>query len=318
MFNVELKLTVDCLKFWFNKNKKVLEFDENLKDEFMQKNKPDICCICDFPMESRAPKCWFEHVCRAEHLFLENVYEAKQLYQMGILEFDNFFAKVQKLLDKTDEFCESIEKENLGNINSGKDNTEIEEIVEKIKKIKTSKDDKSNDCSKKKVIGYLYLQSTKFLPNDKIQRDFPMSAKFLQNLYHIHTNKPVVHHSHVTRNVIGYAREYCNLQVRENYFTIPVIAHNQFRFDFFLFLKGLRPTVRETADIRIGGKNAIYINVVTIENQVRFIDTVKYYQQSLANLASSMTETERENLRKKFQKNTLQLTNERRTRTNCL
>ena len=87
------------------------------------------------------------------------------------------------------------------------------------------------------------MQSIKFLPNDKIQSDFPMSANFLQNLYHIHTNKPVIHHSHVTENVIGYAREYCNLQVRENYFTIRVIAHNQFRFDLFLFLKGLRPTV---------------------------------------------------------------------------
>ena len=36
MFNIELKFTVDCLKFWFNKNKKVLELGENLKDEFLK------------------------------------------------------------------------------------------------------------------------------------------------------------------------------------------------------------------------------------------------------------------------------------------
>ena len=81
----------------------------------------------------------------------------------------------------------------------------------------------------------MYRHSTNFLPNDKTDADFLMSDKFLQNLYHIHTNKPIVYHSHVTGKIIGFAHEYCNLQVRENYFTIPVIAHNQFKFDFFIF-----------------------------------------------------------------------------------
>ena len=35
-----------------------------------------------------------------------------------------------------------------------------------------------------------------------------------------------------------------------------------------------------------------------IKNQVRFIDTVKYFQQSLASLAGSMTDNERENVKK--------------------
>ena len=78
--------------------------------------------------------------------------------------------------------------------------------------------------------------------------------------------------------------------MRENYYNIPVIAHNQFRFDFFLFLKGLRATVWETTDIQIGGQNPTDINFAIIQNQVRFIDTTKYFRQSLANLASSMTD----------------------------
>ena len=79
---------------------------------------------------------------------------------------------------------------------------------------------------------------------------------------------------------------------------MPVFAHNQFRFDFFLFLKGLRPSVWETTEIAIGGKNPTDVNFAIIRNQVRFIDTVKYFQQSLASLAESMTDTERENVRK--------------------
>ena len=102
MFNIELKFTVDSLKYWFDRNKKVLEFDDDQKHDFLKNNKPKTCCICDFPIESRAPKGWFEHICRAEHLFLENVFDAKELYRMGILEFDTFFEKAKKILDKTD------------------------------------------------------------------------------------------------------------------------------------------------------------------------------------------------------------------------
>ena len=144
----------------------------------------------------------------------------------------------------------------------------------------------------------MYRQSIPFLSNDKIDPSFSMSEKFLLNLYHIHTNKLVIHHSHITGNVIGFAHEYCNSQVRENYYNIPLIAHNQFKFDFFLFLKGLRPTVWETIDIQIGGRNATNINFAITQNQVRFIDTIKYFQQSLSNLALSMTEIEK----KKFVK----------------
>ena len=180
------------------------------------------------------------------------------------------------------------------------------ELLKKLKTLK-HKNEVSNDCSKKKVIGYLYRHSINFLPNDKINPDFPKSDKFLQNLIHIHTNKPIIHHSHVTGNITGFAHEYCNSQVRENYFNIPVIAHNQYRFDFFLFLKELTPTIWETTiwettDINIGGRNKTDINFAIIQNQVRFIDTVKYFQQSFDNLTSSMREIEKKNVRKNFKR----------------
>ena len=64
----------------------------------------------------------------------------------------------------------------------------------------------------------------------------------------------------------------------------------------------MRPTIWETTDINIGGKNTTDINFAIIREQIRFIDTVKYYQQSLANLASSMTEIEQQNVRKNFKR----------------
>lgn len=65
------------------------------------------------------------------------------------------------------------------------------ELLKKLKTLK-HKNEVSNDCSKKKVIGYLYRHSINFLPNDKINPDFPKSNKFLQNLIHIHTNNSLL------------------------------------------------------------------------------------------------------------------------------
>ena len=41
-----------------------------------------------------------------------------------------------------------------------------------------------------------------------------------------------------------------------------------------------------TRDISIGGKNFTDINFANIRNQVAFIDTTKYFQQSVAVLAN--------------------------------
>ena len=63
-------------------------------------------------------------------------------------------------------------------------------------------------------------------------------------------------------------------------------------------MKGIKPSVWETTEISIGGNNPTDVNFAIIRNQVRFIDTVKYFQQSLGSLADSILDTERENVRK--------------------
>ena len=115
-------------------------------------------------------------------------------------------------------------------------------------------------------------------------------------MFAIFNNRSVIHHSHVTGKILGHAHEFCNDRVRENYHKIPVFGHNQFRFDFFLFLKGLRRNVWETTRIEIEGKNLTDVNFAIIEHQVHFIDMVKYFQQSLESLANSMTVVEREKI----------------------
>lgn len=57
MFNIELKVTVDCLKFWFQENQQILDIDIDSKLNFKQKNaltESTLCCLCDFPINPGA------------------------------------------------------------------------------------------------------------------------------------------------------------------------------------------------------------------------------------------------------------------------
>ena len=94
-------------------------------------------------------------------------------------------------------------------------------------------------------------------------------------------NAVQLHHSHVTGKITSYSHSYCNQKVTENHFKIPVVTHNLFRLELFFLLKGLRAGVWRRKDIKIGGKNAADVNFASIRNQIQFLDTIKYFQESL-------------------------------------
>ena len=78
----------------------------------------------------------------------------------------------------------------------------------------------------------------------------------------------------------------------------------------FLFLKGVTAGSWRTRGISIAGKSLTNINFANIDNQVTFIDTIKYSQQSLAVLANTITDREKQCLKnecKKFIRKDLKL-----------
>ena len=85
-----------------------------------------------------------------------------------------------------------------------------------------------------KMVAFLYSNLIAFCITDKI-KGIPISQKFISNIKAILDNTRCIHHSHVTREIHGYAHTFCNEKVRENYFKIPVVTHNLFRFDFFFW-----------------------------------------------------------------------------------
>ena len=146
MFNVELKFTCDSLKNWFAAEIKSVEIDEDLKDDFLKNNTPKTCQICDFPLDPFLTVDGLNS--SAEYLYLENIFEKKDLFRMGVNDFEGFFTKVKKVMDCLDEFCSNIESQNLKNINSGEDIGEIEQIVQQIQNTCTYKGDTTKEWTK--------------------------------------------------------------------------------------------------------------------------------------------------------------------------
>ena len=98
-----------------------------------------------------------------------------------------------------------------------------------------------------------------------------------------------LHHSHITGKILGYTHDFCNLRVKENIFQIPVIAHNLFGFDLYYFIKGYVTSAWCSKELKIGGNNLTHINFSNITGEIKFIDSLKYYQKSLAKLASTLS-----------------------------
>ena len=191
MFSIELKFIVDCLKFWFNKKHKVIELELDNQADFEQKNPittETICCLCDFSIKARAKNGWSEYVFKAEYLFLGNIYNEKQMRQMGIDDFETYSKKLNTILDELDSLCDSIESENLSSNRMGEKDPEIESIIENIKKIKTSREDEGK-ATREKTKASLYQHAVSFLPTDKVNGDFPISDKFLPNMIRLQKTK---------------------------------------------------------------------------------------------------------------------------------
>ena len=66
-------------------------------------------------------------------------------------------------------------------------------------------------------------------------------------------------------------------------------------------VKGYRSITWGTKEFNTGGTNLTNVNFANISSQVKVIDTLKYYQTSLANISSTANETEKRNIKESIQ-----------------
>ena len=116
-------------------------------------------------------------------------------------------------------------------------------------------------------------------PESNFMYDTITTNNFFRNVHRLIKVKLHLHHSHITGKTLGYAYDFCNWNVRENKSEIAITAHNLFGFDMFFFVKGYHVTAWGTKYLNFGGTNLTHIIYGNIAGEIKFIDTLKYYQK---------------------------------------
>ena len=175
----------------------------------------------------------------------------------------------------------------------------LNQLFEEISKFKKENVStlKTAKTSHVKIILFVYREIFDFPGYDQEINVF-LSKNVLDSALNLMFNDVVIHHSHISGNIIEYVHDFCNQKVKENKQTTSAFAHNLFRFDFFFIVKGLRICVWKTKNLNMGGKGTTNLNYANMGDQVKFIDTIKFYQEPLSTLAASMEPNEKENIRR--------------------
>ena len=125
-----------------------------------------------------------------------------------------------------------------------------------------------------------------YFPHSDIQYETFTTNMFYINVYYLLKMKIHLHHSHITGKIYGYAHDFCNTKLTEKTASnIPVITHNLFGFDLYYFIKGYIVSAWCSKELNTGGTILTQVNFSNIIGEIKFIDSLKYYQKSLEKLA---------------------------------
>ena len=321
MFNYELKLVIDICKKWTSEKclRKNNSLDMFSKINFKKKNPVDFYktkyVICNFnigvattnELESEEMT-YYDFVVQKEHCFLRNIFDQDNLKKSKNMDtIGVYFAAFEKFL----KIVALLENQYTSNSN-------IEDVSEEclidffrenqiycflelfldisecdVKNVRALKKTKIHQI---KIINFIYKKKMDF-PNDEFDVKKFVSKNFFDAVLNLLYNDIVIYYPHLNGEIFGYAHDFCNQKVKESRSPILVIAHSLFKSDSFFVLKDLRLCVWRSKKINIGGRNLTDVQYANIADQVKFIDTVKYYQQSLSNLAENLDKKERQNIR---------------------
>ena len=138
-----------------------------------------------------------------------------------------------------------------------------------------------------------------YFPNSDIQYETFTTGSFFINVHRFIKRNIYLHHSHITGKILGYAHDFSNTKfTKKSAPDIPVIAHNLFGFDLYYIIKGYIASAWCSKELNIGGTSLTQINFSNITGEIKFIDSLKYYQNSLAELASTLSDEEKISVKK--------------------
>ena len=330
MFGIELSFVKKTLLKWFNKKVSVpfkkldqasiIKYEQGNPFCWSQERK---CVICKMPLrpifsspnKPNQEMYYGDYIVRYEYTFLKNTLTKEQLewskdlnslesYYTAFESFIHHSIEIYRLLNNLNLRLKDISLE-VSNFLEEKFNDDAHDYAFiKNEIMQTDIKNALKICGKSipkfrlKIYAFLYSEIISFPMG--INWDCITSKKLFHHVHNQITQKIHLHHSHITGQIIGYSHDFCNTKVIElENPEIPCIAHNLFGFDYCFFMKGYSTTSWCSSQLTAGGTNLTNLNFSNLKGELKFIDSLKYYQRSLAELTSSMDKIEIEN-----QKNT--------------
>ena len=229
------------------------------------------CCLCKFPVitnpttfdVSLENMSYSDFIILKEHKFLRNIFSEEDLlktkalrnieqYHLAFRKFLTISIYLEDSLNTLTEFHECCNDKLINFcVEKCKDCDDFNEMKEAIKDI-TIKNKQGSKISKfvLQIYAFVYQRIMDF-PRGCFDYETLTTNDLFDSVHKIINVKTHLHHSHITGNIIGYARDFCSAKVRENKDMLTCIAHNFFHFDMFFLLKGIRLSVWKTKDINI-------------------------------------------------------------------
>ena len=324
LFNIELKFACHILQKWFNfkiksNNLAVPEFKRLAFNRENPITRESRCTICHFLLNvspkglsfSENDMSYLDFLIRKEHAFISNIFDEKDLKKsINISTLEKYQAAMELFIHlvrvaeheiKTVESYDMIYDEKLEQFlkeYAPAYERDLPGLLEDIKsfEIRNNKSKVSKFTIQMYACFYDMLMD---FPRCKFEQLKTITTQgMFTNFCKVINTKTHLHHSHITGEIIGHTHDFCNWKVRENTFEIPLIGHNFLGFDIFYMVKGYRSSCWGTKEFEMGGINLTNVNYANIRNQIKITDILKYYQTTLAGLASTTDDKEKESVRK--------------------
>ena len=277
------------------------------------------CCICKFRLDvmprssnlkEKNEMSYIDFLVGKEHAFFRNIYDEIDLKNCkNLCSFQNYYetmvfythlVHVAENEIKTAISYEDISDDKLRDFLTEKcpAYSDCNELVDEIKAFDVKNTGKTKVPKfTLKMYAFIYKILMDFPPCKFDEIKTVTTRGLFSKFYKVLASKIDIHHSHVTGEIYGHAHDFCNWQVRENYTAVSLIGHNFLGFDIFFMLKGFRASCWGTTELNMGGTNLTNVNFANILSQVKIIDTLKYYQTTLANLSSTTDKNEKDKIK---------------------
>ena len=284
----------------------------------MDKNK---CVICKFPLKIQPTNfktpddemSFRDFVIHYEHNFLRNIYTEKEIKDSDHVKdlksyyeiFESYIAICVGLLALFNNMnrYNFLNQKFLENNFAGEELVEIKNVINKTE-IKNLLSNTYKNVPKFNLNVYTYVYDKLIcFPRSDIEYETITTNKFFTNVHRLIRGKFHLHHSHITGEIFGYAHDFYNTTLAKRETSeIPFITHNLLGFGLFYFLKAYIASAWCSKKLNVGSSSLTQANHGNISGEIKLIDSLKFHQRSLGELSSTLTEEEKNAVKKPTEK----------------